>query len=41
MKSAEEVEINVAAAGEAEGVPVAIWAEAQAAGLIRADVPLP
>jgi hypothetical protein len=41
MKSAKEVEINVKAAAEAEAVPVEIWAEAQAAGLIIADVVVP
>ena len=36
-----QVETNVAAAAEASQVPVALWAEAQAAGLVRADVTLP
>ena len=41
MKSAKEVELNVKAAAESASVPVAIWAEAQAAGLILADVVVP
>jgi hypothetical protein len=41
MKSSDEVEMNVAAASEAGAVPVAIWAEAQAQGLIRSDVVVP
>ncbi len=41
MKSAKEVEINVKAAAESANVPVAIWAEAQAAGLIIADAVVP
>jgi D-threo-aldose 1-dehydrogenase len=41
MKSEEEVVINVKAAAESAAVPVAIWAEAQAAGLVRAEVVLP
>eukprot|EP01043_Picozoa_sp_COSAG02_P070070 COSAG02_NODE_12260_length_1572_cov_1.251188_3_plen_59_part_00 len=41
MKSSDEVEFNVAAAAAAGGVPVEIWAEAQAQGLIRKDVVVP
>lgn len=41
MKSVGEVEANIQAAADSASVPVAIWAEAQAAGLIRADVVLP
>ena len=41
MKSSDEVAINVAAAAAAGDVPVEIWAEAQAEGLIRNDVVVP
>ena len=41
MKSAAEVEANVGAAAASGGVPAAIWAEAQAQGLIRGDVDVP
>lgn len=41
MKSEDEVEANVTAAAEAGNVPVEIWSEAQAQGLIRDDVIVP
>lgn len=41
MKSADEVETNVAAAAAAGDVPVEIWTDAQAQGLIRSDVTVP
>lgn len=41
MKHADEVSSNMEAVAGVAGVPAAIWREAQAAGLLRADIPFP